>query len=186
MTGVGCKPLTNQEISRLLPYLTQRDATWFQLGLKTGFRISELLSIKLADLFEYGTLKTELLVARKNMKGKKRGRVVPLSVEAQGILMDYIHTLPKDQTFLFESNRGQLSRSQAWRGIKAAVEKAGLKGKIATHSPRKTLANRAYKASDKDLALVQRILGHSSIQSTIAYLNVEPENLNKVWKEIQK
>lgn len=185
--SIGCKSLTDREILALLQNLSHRDATIFQLGLKTGFRITELLSIKIADLFEHnGAMKDILSIAPRFMKGKKRGRSAPLGVETQYILKNYLSDLPKGQTFLFESHRGQLSRSQAWRGIKAAAKEAGLTGKIATHSGRKSLAMRAYKASGKDLVLVQKILGHASIQSTMSYLSIEPENLSAVWKEIQK
>lgn len=183
---IGCKPLTDVEVAALCKHLSIRDLTLFKLGLSTGFRITELLSIKIADLYEYnGSLKTQLLVTRKNMKGKKRSRGVPLGATVQGILLQYLPTLPAGQVFLFQSNRGQLSRYQAWRAIKSAAVKAGLTGKIATHSMRKTIANKAYTSSGKDLVLTQKLLGHSNIQSTISYLNIQPEQLSSVWDAVQ-
>jgi site-specific recombinase XerD len=180
----GCKPLSPSEIAALSTYLSSRDAALFHLGLKTGFRISELLSIRIVDLYEHLELKTELLVARCNMKGKYKSRSVPLSKDTQDLLRTYLSTLPVNQEYLFESGRGQLSRCQAWRAIKSAALKAGLTGKIGTHSLRKSLAYNAYQASGKDLVLTQRILGHSSIQSTISYLQVGNEQVNELWSKL--
>lgn len=177
---IGCKPLSPEEISVILTYLNPRDSVLFQLGLSTGFRISELLSIKLSDVLENGALKDHILIARGNMKGKKAPRSVPLSPTTKTLLQNYISSLPR-QEYLFQSVHGKLSRCQAWRAIAAAAEKSQLTGKIATHSWRKTFCNKVYQASGKDLFLTQLMMGHANPSSTTKYLQPDQEKMDKIW-----
>jgi site-specific recombinase XerD len=186
---LGCRNLSDDEIELINKNLnSHRDRLLFKLGINTGFRISELLSIKIVDLYEFnGELKTELTVSRKNMKGKLASRSVPLSLDLLRALKTYLQATTKYQVFLFDSQKsGQLSRCQAWRSIKQAARQAGLNGKIATHSMRKCLASRAYETSGHDLAITQRILGHKNVSSTISYLQVDQASVNELWKKIQK
>lgn len=183
---IGCRALTDPEVTKLLSKLSYRDATLFTLGLKTGFRITELLSIKINDLYEHtGALKTSLVVSRASMKGKLSSRAVPLSKDTLELLKVYVDTV-SSQTYLFQSQKGsKLSRIQAWRSIHNAAKDAGLTGKIATHSARKTVAKKAYEASGKDLVLTQKIMGHKNVSSTISYLNVDVESLKNIWEKVQ-
>lgn len=186
---IGTRPLTDSECSAILKALSNpRDRLLFTLGLKTGFRIGELLSIRLSDLYEYDrSIKGQISIQKRHTKGKVATRSVPLSKETIATLSTYLKTLPAGQVYLFESReRGPLSRVQAWRSIKTAAQRAALLGKIGCHSTRKTVARKAWESSGKDLVVVQKILGHKSIQSTISYLSVGDEELGKVWESIQK
>ena len=55
-----------------------RDKALFILGLKTGLRVSELLSLKVGDVYQYGRLADMVYVERKHMKKKLEGRAIPL------------------------------------------------------------------------------------------------------------
>jgi site-specific recombinase XerD len=186
--SIGCKPLSDQEISLISDSMESlRDKCLFILGVKTGFRISELLSIKKSDCLQYNKVKASITVQKRNTKGKVASRSIPLTNEVMEVLKSYIQTLPKEQEYLFQSRNGnRLSRVQAWRVIKDAANKNNLEGKIATHSLRKTVAMRAYNESGKDLALTQQILGHKSINSTISYIQVSRESIEELFKKIQK
>lgn len=169
---IGCKPLSKEEQFKISASLeTERDRMLFTLILKTGLRISEVLSIKIDSLFQYDALKSILTVEKRFTKGKVGTRNIPLSESLQRELFQYLKQLPKEQEFLFESNRGKLSRTQAWRAIKEAATRAGIKGKVATHSGRKSYAKTIYELSGRDLALTQRAMGHKSVNSTISYLS---------------
>jgi len=165
-----------------------RDACMFLLGLVSGFRISELLSLKIDNLLEYdGTLKNVLTVSRADMKGKHESRSIPLSSETMAVVYEYLTNLPDNQEYLFQSNRGsKLSRIQAWRIIKTAANNLGFKGVVATHSFRKSFATRVYEKSGKDLNLTQKALRHSNINSTIKYLYLDEEKLTHVILDLYK
>jgi integrase len=65
----GCRPLTDSEIATVKgAFARTRDKALFILGLKTGLRISELLSLKVGDVYQYGRLADVVYVERKHMK----------------------------------------------------------------------------------------------------------------------
>lgn len=183
----GTRPLNDDEISQMMSsFENPRDAFLFLLGTKTGFRISELLSLELNNLRERdGSLKGSINVSKQKMKGKGQGRTIPLSEATLRALNTYVNTLPKTQVYLFESREGnKLSRIQAWRIIHFRAQGLNFKGKIATHSMRKSFAKKIYEALDKDLVKTQRAMGHASINSTIAYLQVNMEEIDEAIRSI--
>ena len=169
------RPLTDTEIDRILAEMPLlRDKCLFVLGLRTGFRISELLSLSLNDVWDGVKCRGVLTVHRKSMKGKQRSRSVPLHAQAQRMLEEYI-CMYKPDNFLFP-----ITRQHAWRVIKQAAVLAGLDGCIATHSMRKSFAARVYAKSGKDLIKTQSALGHASVASTQAYLAVNKDEVDEL------
>ena len=64
-----------------------------------------------------------------------------------------------------------MNRQTAHDMLKAAFMDAGLNGKLATHSLRKSFAQRVYEHSG-DIYLVQELLGHRNIATTQKYIGV--------------
>ena len=64
-----------------------------------------------------------------------------------------------------------MNRQTTYKMLKKAFQSAGLNGKLATHSLRKSFAQRVYNKSG-DLYLVQELLGHRNISTTQKYLGV--------------
>ena len=172
---IGAKPLTNTEVELILSYLkTPRDRCLFTLGLKTGYRISELLSLTWSDILQYGVIRDAITVERKSMKGKGRSRTVVLHADAKEALTRYKDSVPLAIGRVFP-----ISRIQAHRVLKEAAHKARITGKVSTHSMRKSFAKRVYEALDKDLVATQRALGHKSVSNTVSYLSFDQEDINK-------
>ena len=188
--NTGTRPLTSTEIEVIKLTLgknvgTIRDRTLFILGIKTGFRISEILSIKVLDCLQYGKVKPRITVSKGNTKGKIASRSVVIGEELSSVLTEYISSLPEGQEWLFTSRNGsQLSRSQAWRMLRQAFELNQFEGKVATHSMRKSLATKVYEKSGKDIVATQRALGHKNINSTISYLKFTDEQLDSLFLSI--
>jgi integrase len=173
---IGCRAFNGEENKRMIEALYyERDRLLFILGVNTGFRISELLS-----LTRHNVHNGFITVERKNMKGKLCSRSVPLSESILGLLKTYIESLPESQMTLFP-----IGRMQAWRIIKRAAKKSNVSGKIGTHSMRKTLASRVYAASNRDLAITQKALGHKNVSSTISYLQVDADAVNAIILNVQ-
>jgi integrase len=188
----GCRPLTDVEVALALKSFggryALRDKALFLLGVKSGFRISELLSLRLGDVLQHGQLVDRVTVARRNMKKKVEGRAVMLHPEAKAALAAWLHTcvgpgaLPA-QTFIFRSRKAgnrPISRRQALRIVKDVYAANGFTGKVATHSMRKTFAEKVYRHFCQRRAtgeaidpfrLTSKALGHRSISSTDAYLS---------------
>ena len=76
-----------------------------------------------------------------------------------------------------------MSRSQAWRTLKAAGESVGLQN-IGTHSLRKTCGYHAYKKSGGDIGLVQKLLNHSVVKITLKYIGIDREKMDNVYMEL--
>jgi integrase len=140
-----------------------------------GFLISELLSLRLGDVWQHGRLVDRVTVERRYMKNKREGRTVLLHPEAKTALAAWLLTLRQmpgctAQTFVFRSRKGQnrpISAVQAWRILHDAVTTNELTGKLGTHAMRKTFANRVYHQLNHDLVKTQRAMGHKNINSTV-------------------
>jgi integrase len=117
-----------------------RDRALFLLGVHTGFRISELLSLRVGDVWAYGRIVDVLTVARRHMKGKHAGRSVHLHRRAQDAVTAWLQSLPgpvSPETYLFRSREGKnrpLQRVQAWQILHDAYVSNQLPGPLGTHS----------------------------------------------------
>ena len=174
---IGCRPLTDEEITQMLPvFKSLRDRVMFLLGIKTGYRISELLSLKRRDLYQDGQVCNRVIVSRMNMKGKVTSRSVVLSPALKPLVEEYCRTI-EDKTFLFPSRQGgdvPMSYKRAWRVFKDAIVSARIDHQhTATHSMRKTFAKKVYDILGKDLLKTKEALGHKRIDSTVSYLSFD-------------
>jgi integrase len=152
----GCRPLTEAEVDLLQHSFggvyAKRDTALFLLGVKSGVRIGELLSLRVGDVWQHGRLVDRITVQRRHMKNQREGRTVLLHPEAKAALATWLLTLRQmsgctAQTCVFRSRKGvnrPISKVQAWRILHEAVTTNELTGKVGTHAMRKTFANRVY------------------------------------------
>jgi integrase len=183
----GCRPLSNEEVAAVVGSFTgafaKRDLAMFILGVRTGFRISELLSLKVENVVRSGQIVDRVTVQRRNMKGKNEGRTVVLHPIAKQAINDWLKEMGNQTSpgaYLFASRKGDkpISRVQAWRILDRVFEKTGLEGSLGSHSMRKTFANRVYEALGQNIFLLQKAMGHRSINSTTAYLSFREEEVD--------
>lgn len=179
---IGCKPLSENDIETIMNNLKgARNRALFTLMLNTGFRIQEVLSLKVSDICE-----DRVKVSRKNMKGQVSSRSVFLNDKARTSINELIKEESlESHNFLFKSLKGDnspITRVQAWRILKSIVRAHALSDKIALHSTRKTFADKAYKAFDRDLIKTSKALGHKSILSTASYLSFNTEEIDEFVK----
>jgi integrase len=179
----GCRPLSDGEITLLSRSFggtyALRDRAWFILGVKTGFRIAELLSLRVSDVWQYGRVVDQVTVRRAHMKQKREGRTVPVHPDAKAALAIWLLRLRESpgvtpQTYVFRSRKGAnrpISPVQAWRILREACEANELTGKLGTHCMRKTFAQKVYHQLGFDLIRTKRALGHQQISNTERYLS---------------
>ena len=93
----GCRPLTDEEVDLLQQSFggvyAERDKALFLLGVKSGFRISELLSLRVGEVSQHGRLVDRVTVQRRHMKKQREGRTVLLHPEAKAALATWLLTL---------------------------------------------------------------------------------------------
>ena len=184
----GCRPLTEAEWKALFAALkTTRDQALFVLGIRSGFRITELLSLKLADIIEGGEIVDRVYVARQYMKGQSEGRSVVLHEDAKKYLKRWVNELnamgfqsPGDFVFQNQYRKNKsISRQYSGRVLLKAARSLGFQGKIGTHSMRKSFANTVYEfllnrvakgEAIDPLLLTKQAMGHKDLESTSKYL----------------
>ncbi len=193
----GTRPLTPKEIKLVYAAFGGkcliRNRALFQLGISCGARISELLALLIGDVYQNGAAVTDLLFEKNIVKGGEVSRAVPLNADGRSAIDALINWHQADygsipqQRVLFPSRVGKgdcaMSRQYAHQMLKDAFEKAGLNGKLATHSLRKSYAQRLYTATG-DIYCVQEMLGHKSIATTQAYLGVDYQKLRRASDEM--
>ena len=181
----GTRPLDNAEIRKVSAAFggtfAVRNRSLFMLGVSVGGRISELLALKVGDVWQNNKPVKDLLFDRNIVKGGEVSRAVPVNVDGIQAIEDLVAwhldlygnieaTRP-----LFLSRKGggtqAMTRISAHRALKPAFEAAGLNGKLSTHSLRKSYAQRLYEQTN-DIYAVQEMLGHKSVVTTQRYLGV--------------
>ena len=191
----GCQPLTRQQVKQVLKVSinSNRDNALLTLGFSTGYRISELLRIRISDVATgTGEIFHNVHVA-KTKNGE--GRSVPLNTDSRKSLKRLVIELFEAGNdinaphFGGRKNQGKtaIKRQQAWKIIKKLFTLAkvvGGKFTYATHSLRKTFAARMKEALKGDLQQIQAALGHKSITSTIAYLSFDIGEVNQAIQEL--
>ena len=193
----GTRPLDNKEI-RLVSACFEgrfegRNRGLFMLGVSTGGRISELLSLQIGDVWQNKRAVTDLLFDKSVVKGGELSRAVPVNSDGRRAIEDLIawhreqyNTTHKGRP-LFPSRNGQgrqrMSRRTAHDVLKTAFEAAGLNGHLATHSLRKSFAQRLYDRTG-DIFAVQEMLGHKSVATTQKYLGVNYATVRDALEEM--
>ena len=181
----GTRPLNNDEI-RLVSAcfdgtFATRNRGLFMLGVSTGGRISELLSLTIGDVYQNRSAVSDLLFSRSIVKGGEVSRAVPVNADGRRAI-DEVVSWHREQYRrinaprpLFPSRHKSgsvpINRQTAHDILKNAFIEAGLNGKLATHSLRKSFAQRLYDKTG-DIYLVQELLGHRNISTTQKYLGV--------------
>ena len=188
----GTRPLDNQEIRQVSGSFDGtyegRNRALFMLGVSTGGRISELLGLQIGDVYQNRAPVTDLLFDKSIVKGKEHSRAVPVNRDGRQAIDDLIKWHRKEYRSiakarpLFPSRNGQggkrMSRRAAHDVLKHAFEAAGLNGKLASHSLRKSFAQRLYDRTG-DIYAVQEMLGHKNIATTQKYLGVNYQNVRQ-------
>lgn len=185
---IGCRPFSPAEVRSILDAFegdyAARNKALFALGCSTGFRISELLALRVKDVQNGPQLAELVRVPRRAMKGKKNSRTARLAPFARPFLADWLDELesldlvePEIPVFLSRKSLRPITRVQAWRILRQAFRSAGVHGPdyaLGTHTMRKTYADRMY-AHYKDIFKVQQALGHASPASTVNYLSFQDD-----------
>jgi len=142
--------------------------------------------------WQNGHAVSDLLFERNIVKGKEISRMIPCNADGRKAIRELIEwhretygSLDKKRP-LFKSREGEgaISRTQAHRVLKDAFMRAGLNGKGATHSMRKTYAQRLYDATG-DIYLVKEALGHKSVDTTQQYLGISYSKFQAASEEIE-
>lgn len=179
--------LTNKEVElfleqpRCVDAKGYRDHAMLELLYATGIRVSELISLDVADL----NLPASFIRCRS--KGKER--IIPLYPAAVKALRNYITSVrPEivadlDEEALFVNMNGErMSRQGFWKIIKHYQEMAGIQKDITPHTLRHSFAVHLLE-NGANLRAIQEMLGHADISSTQIYTHVIKNQIKDVYNK---
>lgn len=163
--------------------ISVRNSFIIRLGLATGLRVMEIAALKCGNVFLGETISFVLV---ENGKGKKRRRVFfndAFKKECKEYLAWKIsvgESIDSDQPlFLSRATGGHLTTRAIQKVFKKCAQKAGLPSRYSIHCLRHTYACFLLKASNWNLRLVQKQLGHSKITTTQVYADVMMPEVKK-------
>ena len=178
--------LSEQEINSLISAIDlskaegERNRAMLETMYSCGLRVSELIHLKISDLFfDEGFIK---IVG----KGNKE-RFVPIHFSAQKYIILYMNEIRTKLTIkkgfedtLFLNRRGKsLSRQMIFMILKALAIKINLNKKISPHTFRHSFATHLLK-NGADLRAIQQMLGHESITTTGVYVHLDTSYLKEI------
>ncbi|MDQ3267625.1 MAG: site-specific tyrosine recombinase XerD [Pseudomonadota bacterium] len=179
------KTLTEEDIDMLLQApdtdapLGMRDRTMLEVLYASGLRVSELISLSIAQI------SLDMGVVRVMGKGNKE-RLVPLGEEAldwvRRYLVDARPALLGDKlnAAMFVTQRGTaMTRQMFWYLIKRHAKHGGLHKPLSPHTLRHAFATHLLNHG-ADLRVVQLLLGHADISTTQIYTHVARERLKQL------
>lgn len=158
-----------------------RDYVLFVLGINSNLRISDLLNLKVKDVWT-GKKAREYIEIKEKKTGKTKKTIINESMEKA--LKEYIkkEELNTDD-YLFQSKKGEnkpISRQQAHYILQQAGEWCGIEEPISPHSLRKTWGYWAWK-NGASLVLIMEALNHSNTTITKRYLGILQEDIDNVF-----
>ncbi|MFT8703457.1 MAG: site-specific tyrosine recombinase XerD, partial [Oenococcus oeni] len=146
----------------------------------TGFRVSEICNLKLADLHD------ELGLITTIGKGQKQ-RIVPIGEMSLLYISKYfkesrpILLKDKESPYLFLNDHGhRISRQGIFKLVKEIAIKAGIDKDISPHTLRHSFATNLLE-NGADLRIVQELLGHSDISTTQIYTHVSQKHIREQY-----
>ena len=180
--------LTLEEIDRIEDSIDlskaegARNRAIIEVLFSCGLRVSELVNMKLSDLY----LEDRVLLVRG--KGNKE-RLVPVSNKAIADLKRWffdrnlMKIKPCEDDYVFLNRRGaHLTRTMILIMVKRQAEEAGIKKTISPHTFRHSFAT-ALLQGGADLRSIQAMLGHEKIDTTLVYTHISNEQLRKAILE---
>ena len=158
-----------------------RDRALIEVLYATGLRVSELISLRIADVrLDQGYVQCL-------GKGSKE-RIVPLGDVAAGWVRRYVaearpkFVTKKDPPWLFVSQRGarRLTRGAFWQILKDYGLSAGIQAHLSPHVLRHSFATHLLERG-ADLRAIQTMLGHADLSTTQIYTHVLEARLRQVY-----
>ena len=168
------KYLNEDEIRKLFECVDNpKHQLILQLGYGMGLRVSEIVNLKIEDIDS-----KSMKVFIRRGKGKKDRYVnLPKNV-LENLRLYYKKYRPKE--FLFEGQNHQPYHVRSAQMVfRTAMKKAGIRKKIGIHGLRHSYATHLLQFGT-DISLIQKLLGHNNIKTTLNYTNVTDVSLSQV------
>lgn len=183
------KVLTAEDVEALLSApdvakpLGIRDRAMLETLYATGLRISELVSLQIANI------QADMMPFVKVSGKGGKDRIVPLGEQAYRWIESYVSDARpallgrRQSAYIFVTSRGgAVSRKTFWYLVKKYALQAGISTGISPHTLRHSFATHLLE-NGADLRAVQTLLGHTDISTTQIYTHVTRERLKQLYNQ---
>lgn len=157
---------------------TLKEKALVEFFFSTGCRVAEVVNMKISDVdFKEKTVKIF-------GKGKKH-RIGFINVRAEFALQDYLNSRTDENEYLFVSDRkphNQMKKPGIEKVIRNIAERANLNKKLTCHVFRRTTAT-LLRSRGMAVEVIQQILGHEQINTTMIYTQVSTESIKAQYKQ---
>jgi len=167
--------LTKEEVRKLFDTTpTKKSKLMLELIYACGFRVSELINLKVIDLnFE------EMIGHVRQAKGKKdRIFNIPKFLHKR-LEKQSENQKENDQEFLFTGPKGKLSDRNLQKIVRVVAKKAGINKEVSPHTLRHSFATHLLE-NGVDIRKIQELLGHADLSTTQIYTHISTEELKKI------
>jgi len=175
------------KIKQIYQYLNGSDPKYaliFKFGVNTGLRISDIIPIKVNDIFNDKWKFKEYLILNEKKTGKEKK--IKLNDTLRNCLSNHVKNHQFDlEDYLFPSQKGgYLGRIQIYRVLKEAATIMGIEN-FGTHSLRKTWGYWTYKISKYNIGLIMDTFNHSSPSITLRYIGINQDQKDELYSIVQ-
>ena len=177
------EPIKNKKdieaVEKFLEMHSKRNRLIFAFGINTGLRVSDILGLNVEDV------KNKSYVEIREKKTGKYKRF-PLNSKLKALIKDYLkerenlYAIGAEIPLFVGKKHHRLHRSQVYRFLNEACEQLGISANIGTHSMRKSFGYHFYKKFN-DVALLQKILNHSSPAITLRYIGIAQDEIDNSY-----
>lgn len=189
--GARMQPIRNMDtvhdieitLSRLDDEHGRRMFLMFEIGIRLGLRIGDLLQLRIGDIRG----KTDYTYRPAKQLHKGGGRGVTITATIEPTLRKIMEARTKgqgDSEYIFASRKSTrggnprpISRQQAYHDMKDIGRICGVEG-LGCHTLRKTFGYHHYK-KHRDIAFLQQWFDHSSSSTTLIYIGMTEETFRK-------
>lgn len=152
----------------------KRDLLLFTVGINSGLRISDILSLNVADVKN----KSHICIEEKKTGKQKR---IAINAKLRSMFSEYTKDVSNDSPLFTTKFKNRMNRISAYTIIKEACEKIGLSDRFGTHTMRKTFGYHHYKKYH-DIVMLQKLFNHSSPQITLRYVGIEQDKIDRCYR----
>lgn len=176
-------------MKKILWATNKRDYCLFVVGINSGLRISDLLSLAVGDVVDERFKPRERIEIREQKTGKTKD--FPLGEQSKKAIREYLlerfgkgQPMKAHEPLFLSKKGGSLQRVQAWKILNQTARAIGIQERIGTHTLRKTFGYHAYMMGT-DITRIQKLLNHSSPSITLSYIGITQEELDHVYLTLE-
>jgi integrase len=170
-------------VEDLLGKESKRNQLIFVFGINTGLRVSDILGLNIDDV------KDKPFVEIREKKTDKYKRF-PLNKKLRSLIKEYLkervnnYSLDNEEPLFLGKKHKRLDRSQVYRFLNKACSEVGIIENVGTHTMRKSFGFHFYKQYN-DIALLQKILNHSSPTITLRYIGISQDEIDLSYNNFE-